>query len=41
MAVIPIIGLIIAFFWFKKRYTLTDARLVEIENELNARHKEA
>ncbi len=42
MAVIPIIGLIIAFFWFKKRYSLTDTRLVEIENELNARRaKEA
>ena len=41
MAVIPIIGLIIAFFWFKKRYQLTDTRLAEIESELNARHKEA
>ena len=41
MAVIPIIGLFIAFFWFKKRYTLTDTRLAEIENELNKRHKEA
>ena len=37
----PIIGLIIAFFWFKKRYQLTDTRLAEIESELNARHKEA
>ena len=42
MAVIPIIGLIIAFFWFKRRYALTDTRLAEIENELNARRvKEA
>ena len=41
MAVIPIIGLIIAFFWFKKRYVLTDERLGEIESELNARHREA
>ena len=41
MAVIPIIGLFIAFFWFKKRYLLTDTRLAEIESELNARHREA
>ena len=41
MAVIPIIGLIIALFWFKKRYVLTDERLAEIETELNARRKEA
>ena len=41
MAVIPIIGLFIAFFWFKKRYQLTDTRLAEIEAELNTRHKEA
>ena len=41
MAVIPIIGLFIAFFWFKKRYLLTDTRLAEIEDELNKRHKEA
>ena len=40
MAVIPIIGLFIAFFWFKKRYVLTDERLAEIESELSARHKE-
>ena len=40
MAVIPIFGLIFAFFWFKKRYCLTDERLAEIEGELKARRAE-
>ena len=41
MAVIPIIGLIIAFFWFKKRYILTDEKVEEIAAEVKARHAEA
>jgi len=34
MALIPIIGLFIGCFWFKKHYILTDAKLEEISNEL-------
>ena len=34
MTIIPIIGLIFAIFWFKKRYSLTDEKIGEIENEL-------
>ncbi len=38
MAVIPIIGLAIAFFWFRKRYILTDEKVEEIAAEVKARH---
>ena len=41
MAVIPILGLIIAFFWFRKRYILTDEKVEEIAAEVKARHAEA
>ena len=41
MAVIPIIGLAIAFFWFRKRYILTDEKVEEIAAEVKARHSEA
>jgi len=37
MAVIPIIGLIIAFFWFRKRYILTDEKVNEIAAQVKAR----
>jgi len=37
MAVIPIIGLIIAFFWFKKRYILTDEKVAEIAADVQKR----
>ena len=39
MAVIPIIGLAIAFFWFRKRYILTDEKVEEIAAEVKARHE--
>ena len=39
MAVIPIIGLIIAFFWFRKRYLLTDEKVEEIAAQVKARHE--
>ena len=34
MTVIPIIGLVFAIFWFKKKYILTDEKLQEISVEL-------
>jgi melibiose permease len=34
MTVIPIIGLIIAFFWFKKKFILTDQKVEEIAREV-------
>ena len=40
MAVIPILGLIVAFFWFRKRYILTDEKVEEIAAEVKARHAE-
>ena len=36
MTLIPIAGLIFAFFWFRRKYILTDEKLEEIENELKA-----
>ena len=39
MAVIPIIGLAIAFFWFRKRYTLTDDKVAEIAGRVKAKHQ--
>ena len=38
MAVVPIAGLIIAFFWFRKRYILTDEKVGQIAAEVKARH---
>ncbi|MBR4668859.1 MAG: MFS transporter [Butyrivibrio sp.] len=34
MTIIPIIGLVFAIFWFKKKYILTDEKLQEISVEL-------
>ncbi len=39
MTVIPIIGLIVAFFWFKKRFILTDKKVAEIAEEVKKLHK--
>jgi len=39
MAVIPIIGLLIAFFWFKKRFILNDQKVDEIAAQLQAQHE--
>lgn len=38
MTVIPIIGLIIAFFWFKKKFILTDSKVEEIAQEVKRLH---
>ena len=40
MTVIPIIGLIIAFFWFRKKYILTDQKVEEITEQVKALHGE-
>ncbi|MBR6382083.1 MAG: MFS transporter [Lachnospiraceae bacterium] len=37
MTLIPIVGLVFAIFWFKKRYILTDEKISQISDELNAR----
>lgn len=34
MTVLPIVGLIFAFFYFKKKYILTDAKILEIEEKI-------
>ena len=34
MTILPIIGLIAAFFWFKKHYILTDEKIEEISKQL-------
>ena len=39
MTVIPIIGLIIAFFWFRKKFILTDQKVEEIAQEVKALHE--
>ena len=38
MALVPIAGLIIAFFWFRKRYLLTDEKVEQIASEVKALH---
>ena len=38
MAVIPIIGLIIAFFWFKKKFILNEEKVAEITAAVQAKH---
>ena len=38
MAVVPIAGLAIAFFWFRRRYILTDEKVEQIAAEVKARH---
>ena len=35
MTIIPIIGLIVAIFWFKKKYILTEEKLTEISEKNN------
>ncbi len=39
MALVPIVGLAIAFFWFRKKYILTDKKLEEITAEVEALRK--
>ncbi|WP_029067353.1 glycoside-pentoside-hexuronide (GPH):cation symporter [Lachnobacterium bovis] len=38
MTIIPILGLIFALVWFKNKYILTDSKLTEITNELEAKN---
>ncbi len=38
MAVIPVIGLTIAFLWFRKRYILTDKKVEEIARQVQERN---
>ena len=33
-----ILGLIIAFFWFRKKYILTDSKVAEIAEKVTAMH---
>ena len=40
MTVIPVIGLLIALLWFRKKYILTDAKVAEIAEEVKARREE-
>ena len=37
MTIIPIIGLFVALFWFRKKFLLTDARMAEINDQLAKR----
>ena len=39
MTVLPIIGLCVAFFWFRKRYILTDEKVEEIAREVKKRRE--
>ena len=38
MTIIPIVGLFVALFWFRKRFVLNDAKVEEISRELSAQH---
>ena len=37
MTIIPIVGLIIAFFWFRKKFILTDEKVLEIAEQVKDR----
>ncbi len=39
MTLIPIVGLIAAYFYFKKKFTLTDERTAEIAEQVRAMHE--
>jgi melibiose permease len=39
MTILPILGLVFAFFWFKKKYILTDSKVEEIAGELEQKHQ--
>ncbi len=39
MAVVPIVGLLIAFLWFRKRYKLTDEKVAQIAAQVRARRE--
>ena len=39
MTVIPILGLIVAFFWFKKKFILTDKKVAEIAEQVKKLHE--
>ena len=41
MTIIPIIGLFVALFWFRKKFLLTDARMAEINDQLAKRSDKA
>ena len=38
MTIIPIVGLFVALFWFRKRFVLTDDKVHQISRELSAQH---
>ncbi|MGI6265189.1 MAG: glycoside-pentoside-hexuronide (GPH):cation symporter [Acutalibacteraceae bacterium] len=40
MTVIPIIGLIVAFFWFKRKFILNDDKVAQIAERIKALHAE-
>ena len=40
MTIIPIVGLIVAFFWFRKKFILTDKKVEEIAKEVQHLRKE-
>ena len=37
MTVIPVMGLIAALFWFKKRFILTDEKVAELAEQVRAK----
>lgn len=39
MTIIPILGLVFAFFWFRSKYILTDSKLNEISSELEKKFR--
>ena len=40
MTILPVIGLVLGIFWFKKRFMLTEAKMNEITDELKERKAE-
>jgi melibiose permease len=38
MTLVPIVVLVIVFFWFKKKYILTDEKVLELSKEVEALH---
>jgi melibiose permease len=38
MTIIPVLGLLVAIIWFKRKYILTDEKLAQISEEIKTRH---
>ena len=38
MTIVPVVGLLVAIIWFKRKYILTDEKIAQISEDVKARH---